>query len=102
MNLKMEITVISGISGDGFEVEIARPDFVLFKQNYRYGYNANYKKSWGDAKAPYTTDIIKALMIKYKIALEDIIVKPGVYVFSGKTMGDDEAFEFVKRYLTEL
>ena len=101
--MRMEITIASGISADGFNVEVlTSKDAVEFKNQYRYGYDASYSKGRMDKDKPYTGDVIQTLMDKYKIKRDDIHVIPGVYVFSGRQMGEEEAVKFIQEYMNEL
>ena len=86
---KMFITVRSGVNSDGFIVTITDKDGKeIFKQRYDYGYNASYKRSFADDKAPFVADIISELCAKYNISKNDINYKSGENVFKGSTISD--------------
>jgi len=101
--MKMKITITSGISADGFNVEVVNSESVVtFKNKYSYGYDASYSRHRSNELKPYTTDIVKGLMLKYGVKFEDIEVLPGIYVFNGEKMTQKEVVEFTEKYLTEI
>lgn len=92
----------SGISADGFDVEIYEIDESntqnkICRETYRYGYNASYDKSWANEEKPFTSDILIELVNKYNI--DKITIGAGTYVFSGKSMTEDDCKDFVKKYI---
>lgn len=99
---KMEITLYSGMSADGFKIRITDNEgMVIFKKDYMYGYDASH--SWTNSKIkPFTTDIIVGLSDAYEVELEDIKVIPGIYVFSGKQMEQEEADRFYRKYMSGM
>ena len=100
--MRMEITPHSGISADGFKVEIiSSKEVTVARKSYAYGYDASYSPT-SDEKRPYTTDIIAALMSDYKVKIDEITVRPGVYVFSGTKMTEGDCIEFIEKYLVKL
>lgn len=92
---KMVITVRSGVNSDGFIVTITDKDGKeVFKQRYDYGYNASYKRSFADDKAPFVADIISELCAKYNISKNDIDYKSGENVFKGSNVSDKDVNNF--------
>ncbi len=99
---QMFIKVMSGISADGFEIEIKEGLASLFAEQYRYGYNASFNRSWADEKKPFTTEIVAALMTEYGVARKDIIVSQGKNVFRGDLVDADRVTDFENNYLMHL
>lgn len=118
-NNKLIITISSGINADGFAIAVA-PDVdakPVYSNQYHYGYTASYSKeiagysqkehdlavkhNWSRVPPvkPFTTDIIKDVMSKYNISRDNIIVKVGKSVFSGKDLNSGEAKTFTDKYL---
>jgi len=92
---KMVITVRSGVNSDGFIVTITdKEGKEVFKQRYDYGYNASYKRSFADDKAPFVADIISELCAKYNISKNDIDYKSGENVFKGSNVSDKDINNF--------
>ena len=93
----------SGISADGFDVEIYENNdnepkpTKIFRACYRYGYNASYEKSWANEEKPFTSDILVDLVNKYNI--DKITIGAGTFVFSGESMTEDDCKDFVKTYI---
>ena len=91
----------SGLNADGFDVEVYEnnePEPTrIFRTSYRYGYTASYNPSWATEQKPFTTDILVDLVNKYNI--DKITVGAGTFVFSGKSMTEDDCKKFVKDYI---
>lgn len=117
----MVITVQSGLNSDGFDVDIFKNDKKVFHNDYRYGYNASYdpkyakyaEDDYNNAKKygwdssyytlkPYVTDIVKDLMQKYNLDLDDIVLIPGKNVFKGDYVNDKDVQRFNREYLSDI
>lgn len=92
------ITLKSGISADGFNIEIPGK----FKKDFAYGYDISYDRKWASKEKPYVSDLIKSLMIEYDIDPEDVNVKVGENTFKGSNVSMDKVKEFEKDYLAEI
>ncbi len=98
---KMIISPISGINSDGFIIEIKDIDGKgIYKQEYRYGYNAAYDRSFADEKSIYVADIINDLCSRYSIDKSTIDVVAGDNKFTGKKVSNTFVDNF-KKYLNE-
>lgn len=115
---EMIITLKSGISADGFKIEIPGK----FKKDFAYGYDVsssreeaenahkdvelakknNWSNSWRYKEKPYVSDLIKSLMNEYDIDPEDVNVKVGENTFKGSNISIDKVKEFEKDYLAEI
>ena len=101
-NNKLVIEVKSGISADGFNCTIYdSTGEVVYKHEYMYGYNASYNKAWADEKAPYVTDIINDLCVKYSIDKNNIEIIAGRNIFKGANVSTDYIERFKQNYLNE-
>jgi hypothetical protein len=115
-NITMIITIFSEISADGCDIEIVNGDKVLFKDSYRYGYNASYNRKYakyahqdainaqkygrtGYAEQPYIGDIITELCKKYNIDKHDIIFKQGKNVFNGNSVSSKKVSDFINNHI---
>lgn len=76
---KMTIVLDSGINADGFSIKIGDK----FEQDYAYGYNASWDKSWANDRQPFVSDIILELMRKYNISPDNVEVINGYNTFKG-------------------
>ncbi len=93
---EMHITVLSGLNADGFNVEVKNGNETVFKEQYRYGYNADYSRMF--KHHPYVTDIILEIAARYNIVPADISVKSGINVFNN---GAVDAENFYNKYIRE-
>lgn len=115
------ITVQSGLNSDGFDVDIFKNDKKVFHNDYRYGYNASYdpkyakyaeddynkakKYGWDSSYytlKPYVTDIVKDLMRKYNLDIDDIVLISGKNTFTGDPVNDKDVQRFNKKYLSDI
>ena len=98
---KLVVTVMSGLSADGFDVYIKdENDDVLEKDSYRYGYNASYKQDFASEKQPFVTDILSSLEKKY--GCSQIIVESGKNVFAGTKIAQDDVTDFIQKYVNPM
>lgn len=105
---KMTIMPLAGINSDGFTVVINNAaGEELFKKEYRYGYDASYKREfarraekdyndsikygWKTSRTlkPYVADIVDELCIKYGIDKNSIEFVPGKNIFNGGSVTGD-------------
>ena len=87
----------SWINCDGFDVVVTNGDNTLFSEGFRYGYHVSiHKKS---TTVPYVTDVLNGIVIEYEV--DEIIVKPGKYRFSGRDMGEEEVQDFINTFFDE-
>lgn len=110
------ITIFSEISSDGCDIEIVNGNKVLFKDSYRYGYNASYNRKYanyahhdvinaqkygrtGYMERPYIGDIITELCKKYNIDKHDIIFKQGKNVFTGNSISSKKVRDFINNHI---
>lgn len=94
----MSIKPASGISADGFEVQIDENENIIFKESYRYVYDASYNEQWEKLSGkPFTTNILLELVSKYGVT--NICVTAGVFTFSQKPMIDADVQKFINAYI---
>lgn len=98
-NNQMIIEIISGISGDRFNISIISNNEIIFKKEYAYGYNASYSKAFKNPKAPYINDIITDLCDQYNVSRQNIQVIPGRNVFRDTKVSNDVINDFIKNHL---
>ena len=115
-NTIMIITIFSEMSSDGCDIEILNGNKVLFKDSYRYGYNASYNRKFakyahqdvinaqkygrtGYVERPYIGDIITELCKKYNIDKHDIIFKQGKNVFKGDSVSSKKVSDFINNHI---
>lgn len=115
---QMTIFVYSGISSNGFDVDIVDSSGQrLFLKQYRYGYNASYdrkhaqyahedvanakKYGWRGSytEKPYAADIIDDLCKKYNIDKSEIQFAKGKNIFKQDNVSDDTVSRFIQDYL---
>ena len=94
--MEMKIILNSGISADGFIIEIEDQ----FKENYSYGYNASYKETWADDNKPFVSDIIFELMKEYQIEPENVKVINGKNTFK-EDKNSANLDDFINNYCKE-
>ena len=98
---KLVVTVMSGLSADGFDVCIKdENDDVLEKDSYRYGYNASYKQDFASEKQPFVTDVLSSLEKKYDCS--QIIVESGKNVFAGTKIVPKDVIDFIQKYVNPM
>lgn len=114
--VKMNVTIISGLRAEGFDVQIFKDNEEIFSESYAYGYNASYNKNFADcAKAdfenaqkhhwtssyyrlkPYTSDILSELAKEYTV--DFISVEGSISVFSGNPMPREKIDNFIQTYI---
>ena len=98
----MNIVIESHLSADGFDVIIEDEgnERCLYSESYYYGSNASYKRENAEERKPFTSDILSDLVKTHSV--EEIVVIPGHYQFSGKAMGQTEVDAFTKEYITPV
>lgn len=92
------IKLKSGISADGFTVEIPGK----FKEDFAYGYNVSYSRKFATQDKPYISDLIISLMKEYGIKPENVNVLSGDNTFSGNSISMDKVKEFEDKYFPEI
>ena len=86
----------SWIGGDGFDVLVTNGERVLLIDHYRYGWDVSYCRN---DRHPFVGDFLNGIVEKYEV--QELIVKPGKYTFSGHDMGDDEVKDFINSFFDE-
>lgn len=98
----IEVEVKSGINGDGFKVIVKDTDGSIIEQDdFSYGYNASYNKSWADKDKPFVTDIINNYLSKYNLNKDDLILTKGKNTFKDTDVSDETITRFKTNYLSE-
>jgi hypothetical protein len=98
----IEVEVKSGINGDGFKVIVKDTDGSIIEQDdFHYGYNASYNKSWADKDKPFVTDIINSYLSKYNLSKDDLVLTKGKNTFKDTDVSDETITRFKTDYLSE-
>lgn len=95
---KLIITIDSGISADGFSIEVPGK----FNETYSYGYNASWKRAFAEECKPYTSDIIAKIMNDYNISLENVFIVCGDNTFTQNKVSQVRVEYFINTYLNEI
>lgn len=117
----MKIYVQSGLTSNGFDVEVYNErGLLLYKNNFRFGYNASCKKEYAEEALrecemaqvfmwdrlcfpkPYAGDIIKMLKKHYDITDDDLEVCPGKNAFLQREVSEDDVIDFAKDFIVGL
>lgn len=99
-DMKMTVTVKSGLNSDGFDVKITADGKPVLDHDYRYGYDAAYSKVHVSERAPYVTDVLQGLIDKYHIS--DFTVEAGKNVFAGTDVRAETVEDFKTEYCSGL
>lgn len=112
MSKKMQITLISGANSDGCVVRIIENDTIIDEEEFRYGWNASYSRSWAwiaqrDHEVaikngspyvrplqPYIGDILKNKMQEFEVSSDNIELVAGLNVFGGNNVRETALTRF--------
>lgn len=97
MAYSMTIKVESGISADGFSVEIFEDGKSISRQTYRYGYNASHSPSGAAKSKPYVRDIVSSYRNLYQPWKIETLA--GENTFAGRPVSEDRVQQFIRDYI---
>lgn len=98
---KLNVTVNSGISADGFSVAVVDEDEKILEQkDYAYGYDCSYDRRFADGRSPYVTDVLQGYLDRYGIHEVDLFA--GRNLFNGKEVPMDRVRQFKDSYCQDL